>query len=44
MAYLGLNRETLDSPLEWSVCLPKEDCLLIKKKSEARCLHRKEAI
>lgn len=31
MAYLGLNKETLDSPLEWGVCLPKEDCLLIQK-------------
>lgn len=31
MAYPGLNKKTLDSPMEWGVCLPKEDCLLIKE-------------
>lgn len=32
MAYTNMTRESLDSPLEWTVCLSKTDCIVLRPK------------
>jgi len=32
MAYTNMTREKLDSPLEWTVCLSKTDCIVLRPK------------
>lgn len=32
MAYTDVTKETLDSPLEWTACLTKVDCIVIRPK------------
>ncbi|MBS6237436.1 MAG: hypothetical protein KH897_03430 [Bacteroides sp.] len=32
MAYANTTKEMLDSPLEWTVCLSKIDCIVLRPK------------
>lgn len=32
MAYANTTKEMLDSPLEWTVCLSKIDCIVLRSK------------
>lgn len=32
MAYADVTKKTLDSPLEWTACLTKVDCLVLRPK------------